>query len=485
MSRKVLILANVGNRDVKYAGDSPEVLSRIEPDAARSTGGVLLDHYEGVAESIELPIIQRGIRYVESLKYKYEEVLGRGQETPRVELFCTDQEEQHAKDTLGFARIIKRKLPGLFPNSRENKGLRLKDKDPVTINITRYDPSRYDYMYDFYGEFFAGKEADWEPEEWLCFVLTSGGTPAMNATLILHAIQHFGENCVQIYVPDRDDEPSELRLGEEMLRAATERRFNEAVDASQFRAAARILEDSSRADYRVHACRYAEHRLAFDFRRAMDHCRDAIRVSQKEAKRFLESHERDTSRLVQGGEDLDNRVLLIEELFYNLEVRYRSGEFVDALARVFRLQEALLGWVVQRETGIKTDEDKLIEEVEARSIVPGLWEYVVEKNPRGTKINRRSLTEVSGYLLKPQAALPAERVEEVRKVRKTANKMNALGNLRNRSIIAHSFEGVSEAEIKSIYKGELIEDLRAGVGDALNVDLSTNPFFDLAEKLKF
>jgi len=141
-------------------------------------------------------------------------------------------------------------------------------------------------MYDFYWEFFAGKKADWDPEAWLCFVLTSGGTPAMNATLILHAVQHFGENCVQIYVPDRD-EPSELRLGEEMLRAATERRFNEALDASQFRAAAGTLEDSARADYRTHACRYAEHRLAFDFRRAVDHCRAAIRPHREKRKGSL------------------------------------------------------------------------------------------------------------------------------------------------------------------------------------------------------
>lgn len=484
MSRKVLILANVGNRDVRYAGDSAEVLSRIDPDAARSTGDVLLEHYEDLASSIELPIIQRGMQYIESLQYKYDEVFERGEEAPRVELFCTDQEEEpHAKDTVGFATIIEKKLPELFPNSKENKKLRLNERDPVATNTTRYNPSRYDYMYDFYREFFAEKEAVWEPEDWLCFVLTSGGTPAMNAALILHAVQHFGENCVQVYVPDKD-EPSELRLGEEMLRAATERRFNEALDASQFRAAAGILEASSRADYRVHACRYAEHRLAFDFSRALDHCWYAIRDSEGEQKKFLERHERDTSRLVQGGEDLNNRVLLIEELFYNLEVKYRAGDFVDTLARVFRLQESLLGWVVQRETGIKTDEDKPIEEQEARS-VPGLWEYIQDKNPRGTKVNRRSLTEVSGYLIKPQADLPADRVEEVRRIRKTANKLDALGNLRNKSIIAHSFEGVSEEEIKRIYKGDLIEDLRVGVGDALGRDLSTNPFLELAERLKF
>jgi len=483
MSRKVLILANVGNRDVKYDGDSTEILSKLDEDAARNTGEVLLEYYEDVVESIELPIIRKGIEYIESLKYKYEEVLGRGEAAPRVELFCTDQEVPHAKDTIGFARIIQKKLPELFPNKKENKGLRLRDKDPVAINTTHYNPSRYDYMYDFYGEFFVEKEATWEPGEWLCFVLTSGGTPAMNATLILHAVQHFGENCVQIYVPDRD-EPSELRLGEEMLRAATERRFNEALDASQFRAAAGTLEDSARADYRTHACRYAEHRLAFDFRRAVDHCRAAIRASPRETKGFLESHERDTSRLLQGGENLNNRILLIEELYYNLEIKYRSGEFVDALARVFRLQEALLGWVVQRETGINTGEDKVIEKVEASSI-PGLWEYMEEKLYRAPKATRYSLTVISKYLLDSAAGLPAERKELVATVRKTANSINGLGNLRNKSIVAHSFEGVSEAEIKSIYKGDLIEDLRASVGEALNRDLSTNPFFELSEKLSF
>ncbi len=172
MSRKVLILANVGNSNVQYAGDSAEVLPRIERDAARSTGDVLLDHYEDVDESVELPIIQRGIRYIESLKYKHEEVLGRGQDAPRVELFCTDQEEPHAKDTVGFAKIIEKKLPELYPNSKNNKGLRLRDKRPVTTKTTRYNPSRYDYMYDFYRDFFAEKAADWRPEEWLCFVLS-------------------------------------------------------------------------------------------------------------------------------------------------------------------------------------------------------------------------------------------------------------------------------------------------------------------------
>ena len=45
MNRKVLILANVGNRDVRYAGDSTEVRSRIVGNAARSTGDLLLEHY--------------------------------------------------------------------------------------------------------------------------------------------------------------------------------------------------------------------------------------------------------------------------------------------------------------------------------------------------------------------------------------------------------------------------------------------------------
>lgn len=483
MSRKVLILANVGNNDVKYVGERTDFPAKDGRGQfqARFAGEWILENYEDVSKDLILPIVSKGIAYIESLKEKYGEVLGRGEYAPTVELFCTDQSPPHSKDTAAFAEIIRRDLPGLFPN-RKDRDLRL--KEPVTVNTARLNPAPYDDMYNFFEEVFELKAPDWKPEETLCFVLTSGGTPAMNMALILHAVQYFGENCVQVYIPDKG-EPSELRIGEEIVRADIERRFNEALDACQFRSAAVMLEDTSRGSYEPYVCRYAERRLAFDFRRAVDCCGEAIRAApQGDSKRFLESHRRHTVKLAQGGADLDNRALLIEELFYNLEVKWVCGEYVDFLGRLFRLQEALLGWVVQTETDIKTDEDKVIEDDETLS-VKGLSEYVREKFPHGTKVNRYSMTVVTGYLVKPEAGLPAERREWVTKVRKGANKVYKLADLRNPSILGHGFEGVSKEDIDRVYGSEtLIGDLRSLMRDALGRDLSTNLFVELAEKLK-
>ena len=158
---------------------------------------------------------------------------------------------------------------------------------------------------------------------------------------------------------------------------------------------------------------------------------------------------------------------------------------MDVLGRVFRLQEALLGWIVRSEIGIETDEDRVVEEKEVDA-VPGLWEYMTKKLSPAPRINRYSLTVISGYLLKPEAGLAEERQERISKVRSAANKINKLSDLRNNTIVAHGFEGVSERDIVRVYGSDtLVEDLRSMVGVALDRNLSDNPFFDLAERLKF
>jgi hypothetical protein len=177
--------------------------------------------------------------------------------------------------------------------------------------------------------------------------------------------------------------------------------------------------------------------------------------------------------------------MFIEELLYNLEAKAWLNEYVDMLGRVFRLQEALLGWIVRSEIGIETDEDRVVEAKEVET-VPGLWEYMEEKLPGGSRINRRSLTVISGYLLKPTAGLPDERRERISNVRSAANKIDKLSNLRNKTIVAHGFEGVSEREVVQTWGSDtLVEDLRSTVGAALDRDLSENPFFELAERLRF
>lgn len=477
MSRKVLILANVGNRDVMHEG---RFLSSPREEGAR-----LHESYREEASRIKLPIISPAFEYISD---DWEREVS----DPAVAgLFCTDQEEPgfRKSDTIEVARIVRRKVLDDFQKPSQGSPPRLYFKGGKSVQTYAIDgvPARYDDMYGFYKRFFASSSRLQDPEGWLCFVLTSGGTPAMNAMLIFHAVRHFGENCVQIYVSP-EGVASDMQVGEEMVRAAVERRFNDALEAMQFRAAAEVLERTSRGGHRAAACRYAEHRMAFDFRQARKRCLEASRGAEGEVKRYLDGHARTTQNLERGA---SNQALLIEELFYNLEVKYESGEFVDVLGRAFRLQEALLTWTVERNTGIRTGKRKNLSDQEgAVDSVPGLQAYLESyrtsennKLEMRREINRVALMAIAEHLATPDAQLPEESRARAEKVVEAAKKIEALADLRNRTIIAHGFEGVSEEDIPG--SDTLVEDLRSMVGVALNRDLSVNPFFDLAGKLRF
>ena len=478
MTHKVLILANVGNRDVMHDG---RFLSSPREDGAR-----LHERYRQESSKIVLPIISPAFEYISD---DWEREVS----DPAVAgLFCTDQEDPRFRksDTVEVARVVRRKILDGFQKPSEGLPPRLHFGGGKAVQTYPVEgtPARYDDMYGFYERFFASNSRFREPEGWLCFVLTSGGTPAMNSMLIFHAVRHFGENCVQIYVSP-DGVASDMQVGEEMVRAAVERRFNETLDVLQFRAAAEVLERASRGGHRSAACRYAEHRLAFDFRQARKRCLEASRGAEGDVKRYLDGHARTTQSLERGA---SNQALLIEELFYNLAVKYAAGEFVDMLGRAFRLQEALLTWTVERNTEIRTGKrKKLSDQEEAVDSVPGLRASLESYRTAKDKIklemrreiNRVALMAITEHLATPDAQLPEEARMRAEKVAGAAEKIEALADLRNRTIIAHGFEGVSGEDIPG--SETLVKDLRSMVGAALDRDLSTSPFFDLAEKLRF
>lgn len=471
VSRKVLILANVGNRDVLLDGEA------LWPP--REKGAEILERFNKVARDVALPIVSPALRHIGSSGWEVSE-------SPDVGLFYTDQGDERFRgsDTVEFAKIMKRKLLDEFPRREESGGVQFSSGKSIFTKPIRESPARYDDMYGFYRDYFAGNAHIREPEGWLCFVLTSGGTPAMNAMLILHAVQHFGENCVQIYVSP-EGEAHDMRVGEEIVRAAVERRFDDALAASQFRAAAEILEDGERGGYRASACRYAEHRLAFDFRGADRHCREALKKSEGDARRWLEGHSRLAQKLQYGASDPS---LLIEELFYNLEVKWVCGEYVDVLGRSFRLAEALRTWIIESNTPIRNDGKTSLKKQKSEIIaIPGLWERIEKKlDIERPELNRFALTTIMEYMIEAEAHFPEEARERVARVMEGLEKIDKLAELRNKTILAHGFEGVSRERLEAEYGSDsLIEDLRESVGDALGRDLSENPFFELAARLKF
>lgn len=487
MSRKVLILANVGNRDVLY---DEQV---IQP--ARERGEEILTNLNREKSSISLPILHPALRYIESLAYLYPEVADSEVSEPGMWLFYTDQEdpEHRVNDTLMLAEIAKEKLFDDF-NRGKSGGLRIKGKKSIRLMPVRSEPFRYDRMYRFYKDLFAANKYIRDPENYVCFVLLSGGIPAMNAMLMHHAIGHFGVNCVQIYIP-KGQEPFQMRLGEQLSRADARRRFNEALDERQFGAAARIADDAfAGAGGRADACRYAQSRLVFDFERARHYRSEAAAAAENALFDFLERHADEIARLEYGVSANKGPEALIAELFYNIEIKYLGGEHVDVLSRTFRISEALLTWTVEGNTRIRTGPKmKLVKQKDAVEEVPGLHDFLENYSDEedgeinfGSNIDRPTLLAVARYLTQPEAGLSTDERRRVEKAVRSVEKIKPLADLRNRSIAAHGFEGVSRERLVQEYGSDtLIEDLRASVGGVLGRPLPVNPLLELAEILKF
>ncbi len=484
MTRKVIILANVGNRDVKYKGQ------RVEP--ARERGAELYARYEQIAADVDLPILFPGLRYVESLAFRYPEI---GDESAvTLALFYTDQQnpDHQADDTLEVAKIAKEKLLEEFHRGRG--GLRFRGQKAIRLIPVRDNPSRYDRMHSFYEDYFDRNPHLQNPEENLCLTLLSGGTPQMNAMLLLHSIRHFGPNCVQVYVPPGEEAKS-LRVGMQIAQMDARRRFNEALAVRQFRAAAKIAEDAFEgASGRASACRYAGHRLAFDFQRAREHCNDALRVAESSLGDYLETHRDENDRLEADASPGADKTPLLAELFYNIEIKYEAGEFVDVLGRIFRLQEEILTRIAEDHTALRADK-KLGSQKKALDELPGLSSFLEHEYRTGgggrlelemdRNLNRSVLAAIAVYLARDDSGLSEAQRAKISEMAKFAKTLEKLAGRRNRSILAHGFEGVSEDEIERDYGSKtLVEDLRRALGKVLDRDLSRNPFFELSEKLR-
>jgi len=470
VSRRVVILANVGNRDVSHSSRSL--------DRPRTEGKELLERYREVSSEIDLPIILPALGFIEE---EWREEL---EEPAYAGLFYTDQdpaisETHREKDTVYLAEIVRRKLLERFDPSRRDAALRFAGKKAIRLYRVEGNPARYDQMHAHFERFFREDRFLSEPEGWLCFVLTSGGTPAMSAMLMLHAIEHFGASCVQVYT-DQGGRATDLRVGERLLRRQTARSFDEALESLRFGAAAEILQGSPLSGWRVHACRYAESRLSFDFRRARAHCREALKRAGPQGERLMEEE-------LDGLEPLlaRNPKKLLEELFYNMQVKHRSGEYVDFLGRAFRLAEGILTLLVEEDTGIRNDGKRsLADQLEAVEAVRGLRpkvEPVLDHRP----LNRRILQAVAGHLATAEAGLPEVERERVSRVLGRLAGLDRLAELRNRTILAHGFEGVSREDVEERYgSAGVLEDIRGALEAALGYGVGQNPFERLAERLR-
>jgi hypothetical protein len=471
---RIAYLANIGNRDVTCDGKNASETGQ----KPRNAGEAWLQKYEALKERLDAPILLPGLRSV-------------AQYTPalQVVLFYTDQEDpkHRESDTLHFATILQHLLPTrLEPVKAE-----------VILKRIEGNPTNHDNLFSFFREQLPQTLPANTVDQ--VFVAPVGGIPAANMILLIHAIRLYGERCQTLYVtPDGQTHERSLHL--ELLREYARVEARAHLNRGDYAALGATLRRARLGElWHADLCDYADARTRFDFSQADNALQQAIRHASGTMRLRLDAVRRSFQSVLDppGKEkaptsnspqqdweawfDLQRR--LLGELFFNLRRKQQQGEWVDFIGRLFRLQEALLRLVFETHTRHSTDKiDKGHPDfVKAVLQDPGLHACLKQKDQWRDPDGCNSPTIVN---LAKALSYWAETEPDLAKIKKAYHSINwqKLGELRNKSILAHGYEGIGETQMATqagkkapVPVDELVGHVEALL-NAVGVSLGEDPY---------
>ena len=472
----IMFLSTIGGRDLLLEG------REIKPP--RIEGKRILDDLETLAPKLSLPMLEAAIDYI----------LRREEAIDRIVLIATDQPKTELprhrdNDTLFFAEIIKKLLvKKLLVKNRKVKDIR--------VFLIKQNPSNVDDMFDFFKQALKRNKAFQMKNMRKCYALTTGGVPGANTALLMQSIEYYREKCYPLYVSEKTGHVIPLQIGNQMLTSFRNEAISRALDRYDYSAVAALLADQSNERERFcwRLAEYAKHRLYFDFDTALSITENTMGEVPAGERSFCEYLQQDLDGLKN-----KERSALVRELFLNLRIKFIREEFVDFLGRVFRLQEDVLRYIVEKQFGFSTEMDKKSRYAEFVNGVKkntALTKYLEESRFSGKPLKYDEptipcLTQMVKFLVevndngngKPLITDEGQ-IQSYRQIIEIFEKVNGLSGLRNKSIIAHGYDGVSRAILQEKYgEGDIITDLRRVVG-LIGVDLKEDPFERINDRVK-
>jgi hypothetical protein len=447
---RVVYLANVGTRDVQHGG---KPLHKPRPE-----GEALVASYEAVRRDLSAPILAAGIRHV----LQVSPTLG------RMQLFVSDQPAPPRtpaghwdRDTIFFGTLLQRLLRDQFGQAIEQ----------IECEPMRFNPSDYNRTVPFFAEnlplLVPPDVAD------IVYVAPVGGTDASNVGLTINAVDCYRDRCQFIYVMP-EGQVQLLNLHRELLDDYARREAAAHLERQDYAALRETLRRGQLGrPWHQHLCDYADRRMRFDFARADAALQEAITTAdggetkahlarlRQWLRPFLAAQPQPASASTgaQWSSWFDLQRVFLGELFHNLRLKVQQGEWVDFLGRVFRLHEGILRLVFELETRHSTDGTD-------RKGYPDFEKAIREDSElSGLKIDARPTTFVLGRVLEHWVRTGGKAtygpVEGARGL------IEELTALRNKSIIAHGYEAVSEEDIRRALKGRPVSFLLDKVREAL------------------
>ncbi len=468
----IMLICTLGVRDL--------LLDNEQIRLPREKGKEILDDFTNYYSRLSYPIIQPALEYIFNDK-KHERI-------DRVVLVVTDQNEKNtkpahrAKDTIEFARILQRVIEKHYGQ-----------KKIAQINLVKItqNPNFIDEMYIFFGKTLDFNKALKMENLETCYVEQAGGIPSANMALLFQCINKFEEKCSPVYVSEKTGHAIPIKFTEAILHDKRKALLLELADKFYYALLCDHLDSNKENEKLIFILsQYAQHRLCFDTSTAISIAKQGVGEFLSKDRNMFEDFIVDLEKIGQ-----KDHVSLISELYYNMTVKYSQKEFVDFLGRIYRFKEAVLRYLFEDNTGVSTDIDgktgkptvffNFIEEnTELRDFVTS------EKTPQGSQINLSSfgiplLKACLKYFANKKSDTSYQEIYEI------LQKFDILITLRNKSIVGHGFEGVSEEIVRSKYNGDILDDLKLIIDKIFNLSgiaIPGNPFEKissiLTEKIK-
>ena len=349
--------------------------------------------------------------------------------------------------------------------------------ETVECRIITKNPADYSIMYAFFGELLDDLPLDGTRED-VVYLELSGGTPQMTSMLLVRGVEYLGERAVPLYIAPQFPQPFALNVGRELFVRSLSRAVCANLDTYSYRAAYWLM-DENEALFRqiVPSSRlltgllcYAHHRLNFNFEEAVQALVAIGHNSLPDVGNFgllLSELERQV-------EDRSSAWLL-SEVVYNAEIKLHTGQYADFLSRIFRFTEGAQRYLAVEKLGVRcADAEQKHLDKDWLNSVPGLQDHLSKDKIRlDIPVTQITWEKVNRFLCK-QSSEP-----KWRDVLDDLSRFDRLKSLRNQSVVAHNYEGVSEQKLVANYGTApecTLSDMKT-IGEALTgLSLGNNPF---------
>jgi hypothetical protein len=429
-----IAVLTIGKRDIAFDGKNindgveenfPELKDNF---SVRTWGKYLYDNYDQCKDKLKMPIIMPFLKYLSQIEV----------ELDKIAIVVTDQSENVPKfyrgnDTIFFAEIIK-KLLMERKICKEYKIIKIKnnvaDMDSVYEEFKRHITSN---------RFFTSI-----PPDTNFYILTSGGIPVIVYSLLLNLIVKYRENVHQYRVDEESGNVIPIGFNKSFLREFEKNTILSLLERYLFASIKKLSSD----EFIKLLAEYAYKRLSFDFTGAAKTIDEILEKS--EYRNLIRDINSDHWALFD-----NNEKKKLEELFLSAKIKIIQEQYADAITRLYNFADNLSLNIIEKYLCLDISsagnfEDRWVKCIrKLKNEKPDLKEF--EKNYKTLNGNPLNLEK---YGLPSYKFLIEyfNKNGEFNPLIEILDPLIKISKLRNKSIGAHGFEGVSKNSIDNNLK---------------------------------